>query len=111
MAAGTIENPIIALPFAEPARRGVTRVDGRVTTEVAGCRRPSAFLVPGAILKRASAQLTPERSGAPVRQLSSDSINETHASVARWQQQRYPHATSVTRDLRCLHPAAVTTQG
>lgn len=100
MAQGSIEDPIINSPFDEPARHFATSADGSVTGAIEERRRPSEFFVPVARPKRISEQQTLDLyGGGPVRQQPNEIVNEIRGSVARWRAQRYPHVTSVTRDL------------
>jgi type III restriction enzyme len=95
---GTIQNPIINSPFAEPARHFVMGADGNITGEIAERRRPSEFFVPIALPKKKSAQLTLDAFGQQKRQ-PNEIVNEIRQSVARWRAQDYPHITTISRDL------------
>jgi type III restriction enzyme len=94
---GTIDNPVINSPFAEPARHFKV-VDGQVTGAIEDGRRPSEFFVPVPRPRKASPQLALQFAGA-VRQQPNEIVNEIRFQVAKWRAQDYPHATGVTKEL------------
>jgi len=60
VAQGHIENPVINSPFVEPGRHFRVE-DGQVTGAIDERRRPSAFFVPVAKLRKAAPQLALQR--------------------------------------------------
>jgi type III restriction enzyme len=94
---GTIDNPVINSPFAEPTRH-FRVVDGQVTGAIEDGRRPSEFFVPVPRPRKASPQLALQFGGG-VRQQPNEIVNEIRFQVAKWRAQDYPHATGITKEL------------
>jgi type III restriction enzyme len=94
---GTIQNPIINTPFAEPARHFVFGADNQPTGEVVDGRRLSEFFVPVAQPKKKSPQMALDFGAT--RQMPNEIVNEIRQAVARWRVQGYPHTTSLSREL------------
>ena len=94
----TIDNPVINSPFVEPQRHFVM-ADGQPTGEIDDRRRPSEFFVPVPPPRKRVAEQTMLDLYGVTRQESNEIVNEIRQAVARWRQQGYPHATTVSKDL------------